>query len=323
MHRIDKPSLETIDKYFNQSATEDESIQVLEWLATDEGNAYYKSHLEAKIDNAEISFHPVNQINRDKALKGIYKKIDDLNGKGRKILKWSWMAAACVSILIVAIFSINHIWKPYPKAYATDYGEVKNIQLDDGSLVVLNANSRLLVIGKREIQLRGEAFFSVQHQTDDSPFYVRTDELLVNVLGTEFNVNSRRKATEVILAKGSIELQLFRSKDTTSVAMVPGDFVAYAENETDYEKTTVNTRSRTAWKNNKLVFEHTLLGDILVLLEDNYGLQTQIKDPEILQLEFTAEIPADDIALLLKLLEKSFELKITMDKNMLLMEKPS
>ena len=70
----------------------------------------------------------------------------------------------------------------------TDY----QLVLSDGSKVWVNARSRLtypVSFGDvREVTLEGEAYFEVARD-EDRPFVVRTENLTVKVLGTEFNIN--------------------------------------------------------------------------------------------------------------------------------------
>lgn len=109
--------------------------------------------------------------------------------------------------------------------------------LPDHSRVTLNANSRVTYYEEthpqpvREVFLEGEAFFSVVHQERASPvpFIVRTPDLTVQVLGTEFNVNTRRGRTQVVLDDGQIELQL---PSEQKAAMKPGDLVEYEAQST-------------------------------------------------------------------------------------------
>ncbi|MBR5350016.1 MAG: FecR domain-containing protein, partial [Prevotella sp.] len=90
------------------------------------------------------------------------------------------------------------------------------ITLDDGTLVHMNANSRIIYPEKfnrdnREVILHGEAYFMVS-KDKSRPFIVHTLRGDVKVYGTEFNVNTRardnsskkRDCTSVVLVKGSV-----------------------------------------------------------------------------------------------------------------------
>lgn len=79
--------------------------------------------------------------------------------------------------------------------------------LEDGSEIIINAGSKLIYPVKfddksRQVELEGEAFFKVAK--GDIPFIVNADTVDIKVYGTEFNVNSRKNRTEVVLLSGKV-----------------------------------------------------------------------------------------------------------------------
>lgn len=143
-----------------------------------------------------------------------------------------WSSAAAVVLMIVFFMTGDRFRMTDDLVvYETDFGERKEIELDDGTLVSLNAGSRLTwnknweKNGIRQIDLEGEAFFDVA-KVDFSrgmkisgdtisrmPFEVQTSDVTIHVLGTSFNAAQRRGQTEVFLEKGVVELSLHRKDD--------------------------------------------------------------------------------------------------------------
>lgn len=84
----------------------------------------------------------------------------------------------------------------------------EQVELPDNSIVYLNNNSSITydeAFATREVELTGEAFFSIVKATQ--PFVVKTTLGDVTVLGTEFNVNSVTEQIEVEVEEGSVELK--------------------------------------------------------------------------------------------------------------------
>ena len=87
-------------------------------------------------------------------------------------------------------------------------GYTYNVELIDGSEVILNAGSRLRypVAGNgeiREVELNGEAYFKVTKSS--LPFIVKMSDSFVKVYGTEFNANNDGEGDiEVVLVKGRV-----------------------------------------------------------------------------------------------------------------------
>lgn len=98
-------------------------------------------------------------------------------------------------------------------------GGMTNIQLPDGSTVILNAGSKLAYKNTfdarhREITLSGEAFFDIV-KDQAHPFIITTPTIKIRVLGTRFNVRSYPgdKTSEAALIRGIIELTVLKNPD--------------------------------------------------------------------------------------------------------------
>lgn len=250
--------------------------------------------------------------------------------RGKPLLKW---AAVFVGFLLISISA--YLWLDYRNTatYITDFGVQKTVQLPDGSTAILNANSILkyrsgwLRGGQREVWLKGEALFSVVRTTDDQTFTVHTSDLGVEVLGTEFSVKQREKGTKVVLNAGQVMLRLpdpvehGEAGHTKEIIMTPGDLVEYNEEKKTLAKNKVDTRKHLAWSENKLVFDDTPLGEIITLLEDNYGFEVMLQKEEWKTKTFTATYPADQVEILLGALSKAFDLHIQQQDKVLYINK--
>ncbi|WP_333865813.1 FecR family protein [Sphingobacterium sp.] len=93
----------------------------------------------------------------------------------------------------------------------TPKGATYHLTLSDGTLVTLNADSKISYPtsfdhGDREVELRGEAYFHVRKTTNRSKFIVKTPGQKIEVLGTRFNVNAYPETdkTQTTLEEGSV-----------------------------------------------------------------------------------------------------------------------
>lgn len=88
---------------------------------------------------------------------------------------------------------------------------VRTVTLADGSTITLNKRSSLQYnqaynSQNRDIQLSGEAFFAVAGN-NELPFVIRTGGVLVEVLGTSFNVKTAANRTEIIVESGKVRVE--------------------------------------------------------------------------------------------------------------------
>ncbi len=212
--------------------------------------------------------------------------------------------------------------------YTTAYGETQTVYLPDGSEVTLNANSQLTyraeanTLPQREVWIVGEAFFKVVHLDEPTPvpFLVHTPDLRVHVLGTEFNVNTRRGRTQVVLNAGRVELQLPTEEKT---AMLPGELAEYAGQATQVHKETVDTELFTAWRDRRLKFDDTPLSEVALMLEENYGVRVVFDDPSLRLKRVTGEISARKIDTILKALSTLFSITIERSGDTVHLQLPS
>lgn len=315
-----KPDSDLIERYFANRCRPEEAETVLTWLATDEGQAFYDKYLNDRIEKQEVTDHQT-AVDTLKLLRGVYDRIYQREGSlSARNYRWYW-AAAAITLLIVGAWIIVYSIRPGQQIVETAYGETQQIQLDDGTRVMLNANSSLRYqTGRpRIVWLEGEAFFDVSHAKDHSPFKVHTTDLTVNVLGTEFNVNTRHQKTDVVLRDGKVRLAL-ESTSTSDLTMKPGDRVSYAHQVDELERQVVNTDTYTSWTGGTIVFDHTPLAEIFMLIEDTYGVEIEVYDPTIKNKEFTGEV-AQRQEVLLTLLQKSFGFKISQEGNTIYLNK--
>ena len=238
------------------------------------------------------------------------------------------LAAVWVAFLLVSAVGFYFYKKTSTLEYQTGYGETATIVLPDKSTVVLNSNSRLHLnnnwssLRPREVWLDGEAFFSVVKKAGkgNARFLVHTGSLDVKVLGTKFNVNSRKARTQVVLNSGKVELSTRQRNNTEQTVMQPGELAELSPDKKEFVKKKVNPLLYSSWIHKKLLFNDTSMSEIVKMLEDNYGFQVQLTDPELKSRKLTGEIYVDDIDTLLKALSKSFKLQISQKGNKLLIK---
>ncbi|HYF32805.1 MAG TPA: FecR family protein [Chitinophagaceae bacterium] len=196
---------------------------------------------------------------------------------------------------------------------STRNGSRSRINLPDGSVVWLNAGSKLVydkTFGGevREVTLTGEAYFDVV-KNEQKPFIIHANNIDIKVLGTLFNVKSYpgENKTEASLIHGSIEV-LIRNRPANSqkVILRPNEkiivldeppaaatdkknrqaepFVAISH--LNYE-TRDSTYLETSWVENKLLFRDESFKDVAIKLERWYGVLIHFENESLQQLRFT------------------------------------
>ncbi len=234
--------------------------------------------------------------------------------------------AAAVLLLLISSFGINHyVTRSSIVEINSEYGQLINHPLVDGSHIVLNANSKLRYNKRkpREIWLDGEAYFEVAKKDKSKErFYVHTKDLTIEVLGTTFNVNSRYEDTEVYLVEGEVKLE-FHDPDNDPVLMSPGETINYSKHIAGPPTSKLSSEKiETSWKDGVLVFEDITLKEVLKELNSIYGVSISVENPEMNDDIFNAPIPIKDLDLALVVLEKMSEKKLIKKGETLILIKP-
>ncbi len=149
----------------------------------------------------------------------------------------------------------------------TAIGEKHQLELPDGSLVVLNAHSSLSYNTdnwnkERALELTGEAFFDVSR---GRTFQVHTEAGTVTVLGTEFNVKQRGTFFEVQCFEGKVGVTTVSERHE----VVAGEFVRYSGEELLMGK---NIYQNAQWTTNRSSFQKVPLREVLAELQRQYEL---------------------------------------------------
>lgn len=208
--------------------------------------------------------------------------------------------------------------------YATAEGETRTVQLPDGSTVVLNAHSAISFASNwpanqpREIELKGQAFFSVRHLATHQKFIVRTaDDVRVEVLGTTFTVAKEKTKTRVVLNTGKVGLYVKNRLEP--LLMKPGEMVEVSkEDQRNIVRRQVRPEVYSAWKDHRFIFDNTSLEEIADLIESNFGYPVAFTDPALKQNTITINSLNRDLTLLLNVLAETHDLTITRQKDRIL-----
>lgn len=235
--------------------------------------------------------------------------------KGQRLVVWS---AAAALLLMVSLATWLWISKYRFTVISTAFAEQQTLDLPDGSVVTLNANSTLKFHDNwndsetRKVWLEGEAFFEVQPKLEKGQkFQVITADLVVEVKGTVFNVNTRQDQTSVYLEEGKVALRL-KHQSATKKIMKPGDLLRYSAKKKAIlaDIKMASSEMETSWKNGVLVFEETPLEEVLIKLEDIYGVTFQCQDPRDKDRKITTGLPVEKLELVISMLENTLGLKI-------------
>lgn len=187
----------------------------------------------------------------------------------------------------------------------TKNGESYQVQLPDGTTVWLNSGTSLsyptsfTAAKTRNIRLDGEAYFEVARDIH-KPFLVSTVNQLIEVLGTQFNVNSyasavggrQKKSAITTLVEGSVKVQkTFNGRIEPldpGLVLKPGEQSIELDGELQLRKV-ADLEEITSWKEGYFKFNENL-HDILAKVARWYDIEVEYQYQPPSTLTFSGKI---------------------------------
>jgi ferric-dicitrate binding protein FerR (iron transport regulator) len=277
---------------------------------------YLKDHLLRDLQKTKVQ--DIESPDYTKLFKRIWYQIELKNRQPKPKIKYLYTTFGIAAALVIGLFigiyvsSLKSISDPvYYSAYSPN-GSISEMILPDGSVIFLNADSRVKYSfegenGIREVFLSGEAWFEVV-KNNDKPFVVHTPFYDVNVTGTQFNVKAYETDNEVTttLEEGQVIIHSSEKlKLAEDIILKPGEQMVFNKETNAASIKIVNTKWFTSWKDNKLIFVNMNLKELVVLLERKYGVEIEVKKKEILKLHFDGTIKNETIIEILEIMKKT------------------
>ena len=171
---------------------------------------------------------------------------------------------------------------------STPMGGKFKVILPDGSLVLLNAASTLKYPVHfdeklRKVSFTGEAYFEIAKLEDKRkkrvPFYVYSNDQIVEVLGTHFNINSydNEEYSKTTLLEGSVKIINEKSAAPAKI-LKPGQQAVIKRGDVQTKIMIADEAQALAWKDGYFLFKNTNIKDVVNELERWYNVDIQYED---------------------------------------------
>lgn len=328
----------------------DESfVRFLNGNASKKENAYWSNWMQQSDQNAELvkkgrkllerGVYTLPKPNSDVEFKRLKNRLDlkfqpqpftHPRKRSRKLV-WAVMGVAASVLLTIGFFARNSFLLQEKAAQVqaasveyrlmnTESGQKTTVQYSDGSMIVLNANSEIKLPQKMagadtaNVWLEGEALFDITRKSDSESrtFIVHTPNGSVSVLGTRFSVNTTKDQSQVVLAEGSVRINV-QGKDNRvelEYNMSPGEKALFSQNFEKIQVEQVNTEVYTSWTSNSLVFDDTPFSDVINRIEFTYNIEVKTDNKALLDRRLTGRFNHSSLSFLLKGLSEMLDVDI-------------
>lgn len=292
---------ELIANYLTEGLDKNALDELKTWIAASAENQQYFIR-QREIWFSAVSRETASVYDKDKAFENFRNRVEsqkEIQSTSRRGFSLSalWRYAAVVAI-IIAVGCISY-WQGEVNVKDTfadisveaPLGSKTKLYLPDGTLVWLNAGSRMTYsqgfgVDNRKVELEGEGYFEVK-RNEKIPFFVKTKDLQLQVLGTKFNFRDYPEDHEVVvsLLEGKVGLNnLLREEKEAVLSPDERAVLNKANGFLTVESVTASNASQ--WTDGYLFFDEELLSDIAKELERSYNVKIHIANDSLKTFRF-------------------------------------
>ena len=292
---------ELIANYLTEGLDKNALDELKTWIAASAENQQYFIR-QREIWFSAVSREAASVYDKDKAFENFRNRVEsqkEIQSTSRRGFSLSalWRYAAVVAI-IIAVGCISY-WQGEVNVKDTfadisveaPLGSKTKLYLPDGTLVWLNAGSRMTYsqgfgVDNRKVELEGEGYFEVK-RNEKIPFFVKTKDLQLQVLGTKFNFRDYPEDHEVVvsLLEGKVGLNnLLREEKEAVLSPYERTVLNKANGLLTVESVTASNASQ--WTDGYLFFDEELLPDIAKELERSYNVKIHIANDSLKTFRF-------------------------------------
>ncbi|RED95265.1 FecR domain-containing protein [Marinoscillum furvescens] len=306
---------ELIHKYLSSELSEQEEKELRAWLEDDSVNRQVFENITShwKLSDAQVAQSKSN----------IYEKITGTQAvitSSNKSWKYVWRVAA----IVVFMFALGALYDQYGNQRSdiqdvadhviiekeAQYGQKLTFQLPDGSVVKLNAGSKLTFPRtfndeSRQVELVGEAFFDVT-KNPERPFVITAPQLEVTVLGTSFNVSAYEQASSASVAVKTGKVAVKNRTGAGSVTLLPLDQVTVQDQHLDKNRIP-NEDAVFGWMNQILMFDDESFATIASKIERWYDVKIEMQTSVDADKTFTGKYKNPSIKALMESLSYAYD----------------
>ncbi|MDR6735691.1 MULTISPECIES: FecR family protein [unclassified Sphingobacterium] len=262
-------------------------------------------HWYDTLDRQEI---PEGEVDEDRLWNRIEQCIIQTKPKKsviRKLSYWSGAVAASMLLCFGVLFwkkqqdlnfSRNELnLKPGYRIFETGASQRKRVLLVDGSIVVMNAYSKIKLDTvsydrkDRVVELlAGEAYFEVKKDSTKA-FIVNARQIQTKVLGTSFTVKNYAELDDISVSVFTGKVQVIANNNPLGV-LTRGEQIRYTKNNHNSNQETFDLTTRNSWMEGRVYLKQSSFAELALAVKNIYDVDIKTDDQRIAQQRYSMPI---------------------------------
>lgn len=274
-----------LQKYIQNRCTEEELVVLFNWLKSSDSNEgfdYVSQVIWTQIVERDTPQEEkdLNRLSEEVDL--LLQKIQSEKqrpAKKRKLLQRTWLLRVAAVALLVITLGAAYLLNSSDQSSST-YKElitqiaIKEYKLPDGTQVILNSGSKLIVpddFNKKDrlIEIEGEAFFDVA-PNPQKPFIIKDGNVQIKVLGTSFNFKGYKEDDFVRLAVSSGKVLVSVSDLDLQLRVNPLEHLSINKTDGTLTKDLFEENHYVSWTKGLLYFDNEPIKEVVKMINRKY-----------------------------------------------------
>ena len=336
-----------LEKYFAGNCNEREKAEIRSWyesfeLDQDDVSSLSEDEREAfKI----LMWNSIGSHIKDAENDNIFQLRKLWSTRFRSVIYWVTSSAAVLLILFLVKYKVpsqNPVPENNEKVMVTNTSNtIRKVILSDSSMVWISPKSTLTYLKvfdkqKREVTLRGEAFFEVT-KDHKRPFSIYTGNIITKVWGTSFRIRSSTedKTTQVDVVTGKVSVSVTGQKKknkvlnaasqtndlNAGVMLLPNQGAVYDKQLDHLQKNKeVKDVSIDMWKKMSLSFNNTPINEVFAVLNKSFHVHISSSDEKINSDYLKADFTNENLPAIMEILEKTLDVSYSVHGSEFVLE---
>lgn len=252
----------------------------------------------------EIQLEPLDEFDQQKIWSRINQtlKVEEVSQETVELRLWQRPFIKWVACIIILFGIGSLVWTSNPDGQVSYHDLLTSfdaqstlierintsdiplkVQLEDGSVIVLEKNSKLSYPvhfnkNSRTVILSGDAFFEIA-KDPNKPFYVYANEIVTKVLGTSFRIRAFDNDEKLFVKVSTGRVSVFNQRrinlsdpETNGLVLVPNQQAIYNRSDENLSKKLVESPVVIA-KESPTEFNEAPINKVFDAIENRYGIK--------------------------------------------------
>ncbi len=303
-----------LDKFNAGDCSISELIELEKFFQDEESVSAIKDEMFLKLENQ--SYPSLEKFSQEQTFQKVKNQIKTHPKSKKRVLKrYGNILVIAASVILAFVFGVlvDELRDSKPVTEIITYSEVfaplgakSKVVLPDSSVVWLNAGSKIVYSSdfnkhERNVSLEGEGYFQVA-KNKTIPFVVDAFGLLVEAVGTEFNIEAygEEQTIKTTMVEGKVKLGHTTEKIAENVFLNPRYKATFYKNsDSDMLASgqprlvispNVDPLPLISWKDDRYIFKSELLKDLAVKLGRKYNFTFLFEAEAVKNYRFTGTL---------------------------------